>query len=249
MFRALPPPIAFASLDQIVERLASIVELALRLAIKQHGQAHFAVSGGSTPKPLYEHLSKVDLGWEHVKVTLVDERWVQPDHHASNEKFVRATLMQHNAQAASLQTLWCDGLSHQDAAIQINQAWRQTWTPIDVAILGMGTDGHTASWFPHAHGLDGAILEDERSAIVAAITADESAVTGENVERLTLTKSALRGASAILLMISGEAKRRTYELAMKTPTTQTDIHDMPVRSLSCGDVDLSARIWPAWAPT
>jgi 6-phosphogluconolactonase len=89
----------------------------------------------------------------------------------------------------------------------------------------MGPDGHTASWFPRAQGLDQALSRN--GAKVAAVKADETDVTGRHTQRMTLTLGAIAGASRILLMIAGSAKRDALERALQ----DGPVADLPVRAV------------------
>ena len=86
-----------ASVEAMAEALSAEIEERLARAIAERGAASLAVSGGSTPKPLYQQLSDADLDWSKVTVVLVDERWVDPGEAGSNEDFVRASLLQGKA--------------------------------------------------------------------------------------------------------------------------------------------------------
>ena len=100
--------------------------------INKRGKAMLALSGGSTPLDLYEKLSKQDLDWSKVTVTLIDDRLVPADHEDSNQRLVRLALLKNAASKAKLIPL---------------EEWPQDQIP-DVGVLGMGLDGHVASLFP-----------------------------------------------------------------------------------------------------
>lgn len=214
-----------ASVEAMAEALSAEIEERLARAIAERGAASLAVSGGSTPKPLYQQLSDADLDWSKVTVVLVDERWVDPGEAGSNEDFVRASLLQGKAAAASFIGLKTAGLKPADGLAEAESRLADLPQPIEVSILGMGNDGHTASWFPHAVGLD-ACLNADRS-LLAAVRAERSEVTGDHLDRITLTRRPIARSAAIYLMLSGEAKRE----ALAAAAAGSDVSAMPVRSL------------------
>ncbi|MEH6591957.1 MAG: 6-phosphogluconolactonase [Halioglobus sp.] len=200
----------FQSARTLDENLAQHIGDALRRDIDARGNAALAVSGGSTPKGLFAQLSQQQLDWSRVTVTLVDERWVNNDSTDSNEKLVRDHLLQHHAAAA----LWI-GLKteHSDAkqglpAVQLRLAQDLPW-PLTIVVLGMGGDGHTASWFPRAQNLTSLIDPDnpEQVATTDPVTAPH--------QRITLTLSAVLNSHEIILHIVGSEKREVFESATK----------------------------------
>ena len=229
---------AHADMAAMTAELATVLIADLSAALAARGQAVLAVSGGSTPAGLYRALSQAELDWPRVTVVLVDERWVGPDAPGSNEGFVRDTLLQGPASAAQFVGLKTPAASPFDAAAALEPVIAALGAP-DVAILGMGADGHTASWFPHARGLEKALAPD--GAAIAAIEARPSAVTGDHLQRMTLTRAALARAGRLVLMIRGADKRTALEAALG----QGDVSDMPVRAL-LRDPDLPLDIhWTA----
>ena len=222
---------ANALADRIAHRLSE--------AITQRDQASLAVSGGSTPKALYEHLADRPIDWMQVTVVLVDERWVEPGTEGSNETFVRASLLQGKAAEARWVGLKTPGETPAQGLKTAEARLADVARPFDAVILGMGGDGHTASWFPHAEGLAAALAPTGPS--VAAIQAIRSDVTGPLTERITLTRSALSGAGEIDLLISGASKRRAWEAAI----TPGPVEDKPVRALLH---DPTLRLETHWAP-
>jgi len=222
----------------MAERLADLVAIALDRGVAAQGLATIALSGGATPASLYDGLSRKDVDWSNVAATLVDERWIAPAHPASNEGFIRRTFLRNRASAARFVGLWSAAPDAEAGAADANDHVNCLARPFEVVILGIGVDGHTASWFPHAQGLPMAL--GDSAPAVAAVKAKKSAVTGDHVERLTLSLRAIRNARLVILMMTGDDKRRAFAQACG----EGAVDDMPVRAI------LRARpdIWACWAP-
>lgn len=125
----------FTSRELLVDALAHKIVTALSLAIEQKGFATLLLSGGSTPKKLFAKLSNRALSWENVRVSLVDERCVSVQSEASNERLVRENLLINAAKSAQFYGL-----------MELNSAFEDLFESPDVVVLGMGLDGHTASF-------------------------------------------------------------------------------------------------------
>jgi len=231
--------IRFGTMAQMNIRLTQLIADRLALSIAQNGRASLALSGGSTPRGLYEQLSHEPINWAKVEVTLVDERFVPPDHEASNEKLVRETLLQNQAAAANFIGLKGTAKTPQGAAMIANKAL-SALRPFDAVVLGMGEDGHTASWFSGADELDG-VLDPQSSTLCAPLNAPQSPITGANTSRLTLTLSALKEARLCVLALTGAGKKEAYEKALKPGP----VNDMPIRAILRTPL---GAFWPCWTP-
>lgn len=191
--------------------IAAHIANALRTAITARGQASLAVSGGKSPIPMFEALREQDLDWSRVTVVLVDERVVPRDHADSNTALVACHLLQGKAAAARFQLFFRELAPKFNAEVLdalVRDAEERIaalpW-PLDVAVLGMGEDAHTASLFPGAPGYARAIATDERLAWVVPDTAPHA--------RISFTLSALLAARELVLSLSGENKLAVYRRA------------------------------------
>lgn len=196
-------------MDQ-AEALAISVSHALDLAIQVNGWAVLAVSGGRSPVPMFERLSYRPIKWEAVTVTLVDERAVPPDHEDSNGGLVRRHLLREAAASAAFVPLIAnadEAAAPERAVARLNAAYRQP----DVAVLGMGDDGHTASLFPEAPELKDALSAPQPAYIVTHPGTAPHA-------RVTLNLAALLATERVLLAIAGPEKVAVFERAIETPT-------------------------------
>ena len=198
----------FHSQEQLIDMLSRAIATDLKHAIKTKGEASLIVSGGSTPKPLFKLLSQMDIGWENISVGLCDERWVEPTHEASNEHFVKTHLLIDKAKKANF-----IGMYHKDIAIKEAEALchdtiHASLYPFDVVILGMGSDGHTASLFPHNSALEKGFNLDNPSLCISMkpIRAPHW--------RMSLTLQAILSATRLYLHFEGELKQRVYQEAI-----------------------------------
>ncbi len=211
----------FPERQQLEQQLCDEIVALLAAGIAANGQASLAVSGGRTPTALFERLSSQPLDWKKVTITLVDERWVDADHEASNERLVRAHLLQNAAASARFIGL----KTAADSAVEGQQqcaAQLAALPPIlDVVILGMGEDGHTASFFPGADTLSEALAEDSGRVCqsVTPLTAPH--------QRMTLTLPRLLNSRRIYLHLCGESKLPVLDQAM----SEGEVEAMPVRAV------------------
>lgn len=211
----------FPSKQALADALGDAVADDLNAGIAERGVASLCVSGGSTPKLIFQVLSgRSDVDWSKVDVTLVDERWVDETSDRSNARLVKQNLLQNHAAAASFVPLYAGG-DEPDAArvASLNEALLSVPQPFDAVILGMGNDGHTASFFPGGDTLD-EVLTDPGP--VLALSAPDA---GE--PRITWTLPRLVNTRSLYLHIEGEAKAETLARAQ----ADGEIEDMPVRSM------------------
>lgn len=191
----------FDSRQQLDSALAQAVANLLSEDIMQRGAASLAVSGGSTPKGMFQQLSYCDLDWSKVDIMVVDERWVTTSSADSNEHLVRENLLQNKASCARLKSLKTSHDEPEAAVAGLIDRLGDIGKPFSVVVLGMGADGHTASWFPRASNLKD-LLDPACSAELAAT----DPVTAPHL-RMTLTFSAVLNSGNIFIHIAGEDKK------------------------------------------
>ncbi|HZZ68446.1 MAG TPA: 6-phosphogluconolactonase [Phenylobacterium sp.] len=199
----------FASSDAQADAAARAVEQQLIEGLSDRGRASLVGTGGSSPGPVYDRLSRADLDWAHVAVTLSDERHVDANSPNSNARLVRERLLVDRAAAAQFLPLtdYAEGVLRK-------------LMPFDAVMLGMGPDGHIASLIPGSPVLSQGMDPDGE-----ALTAESPQGFGAPpVARITLTLSALLQSRAIFLLIAGEAKRQVVEQAQGGA-------DYPVRAI------------------
>ena len=212
---------SFADNQQLALELAASIAQRLAVAVRERGHALIALSGGSSPKAMFAHLSRAAIPWQAITVTQVDERWVAPDHGDSNARLIREHLLINAAAVAKFVSLKNSARTPEAGAAECDTMLRALPLPFDVIVLGMGDDGHTASFFPGAEELS-VVLDDSRTALCAALHPPNAAQA-----RMTLTLRALQSARCLILQISGDAKLKVLRAARQPGP----IEEMPVRAV------------------
>jgi len=211
----------YGTRDQLAEALAAGVAAKLAGGIATRGHASLAVSGGSTPKRFFEALSQAQLDWASVMVLLVDERLVPPDHERANAGLVRRHLLRNRAAEARFVPYVVDAHTPAECARLSQAAFEQDGHRLDACVLGMGTDGHTASFFPGGDRLAEALDPDGADKVLPIFA------QGAGEPRLTLTLGPILDARFVALHIEGAEKQAVFDAALDG----TDADAMPVRAV------------------
>jgi 6-phosphogluconolactonase len=206
----------FETREAMVDELTEATCEALLRGIKARGTAAWAVSGGSTPKPLFDAMAEAELDWDNIQIALVDERWVDRGHPRSNEDFMRGALEKRASAVAMFIGMKTGHATPFVAGDAVNARYAQVRQPFDCVLLGLGPDGHTASLFPDAEGLEAAMADD--APVCVPLRAKKSDVTGDEVERMSLSLSAIAAARDVVLMITGDEKKAVLERALAQET-------------------------------
>jgi 6-phosphogluconolactonase len=200
----------FADRLTLGDTLAKDIAGKLEAAVKARGKASIAVSGGGTPKLMFAVLAEQEIEWAKVTITLVDERWVDEDNERSNARLVKNTLIAHEAHVAGFQPLF--DTAHADdvdaALVEVGQRIDALGKPFDVVILGMGPDGHTASFFPGGDHLGQALDLDGKQSVLSM------RAEGAGEPRITLSLPRVLDTRALYLHIEGSDKKELLEKAM-----------------------------------
>jgi 6-phosphogluconolactonase len=191
----------FPRREQSAEELARAVAADLREAIDARDVAVLALSGGTTPALFLRRLGEQELDWSGVIVTLVDERWVPPTHERSNARVVAENLLRGPAALARFAPLYSTAPDPEHGQPQVATLVGGLPLPFDAVVLGLGLDGHTASWFPDGDRLADA-LDPHGTAPVLPMRAPAA---GE--PRMTLTLPLLAAARHLYLLIEGVEKQ------------------------------------------
>ncbi|WP_085246813.1 6-phosphogluconolactonase [Gilliamella mensalis] len=219
----------------LIEDLTSHIVNELKQAIVQKGHASIAVSGGKTPIPLFVSLSQQNIEWSRVFITLVDDRWVDDNDDASNEKLVMTHLLQNNAKLANFVGLKNSYDNPFDGAEMTDKMLDKIPMPFDVIVLGMGEDGHTASLFPGAANLAAGLdMKSGRKVVgMTPLTAP--------LDRITLTLPTILNSKNIYLHLVGESKMHVLEQAEK----DHNVNQMPIRAVLQQDKVNVTGFWTA----
>ena len=161
--------------------------------------AHVALSGGSTPGPAYELAASLQPDWSRSELWFADERCVRPDDEHSNYRLVRERLLDRLRRGPAVEHRIRGELRAERAAEEYEGELRGV--TLDLVLLGLGSDGHTASLFPN----DPALEERARNAV---------AVRRPDFDRVTLTLPVLNGSNIVLFLVVGadkaDAARRAF---------------------------------------
>jgi 6-phosphogluconolactonase len=211
----------YANREELAVALALKTARVLSRAITMRGSALLAVSGGTTPALFFEHLSQIPISWEKVAITLVDERQVPEENPRSNARLVRENLLRNDARKASFIALY----QNPDAG---------KLSEFDATILGMGNDGHTASFFPGGDTLAEAIDPHTEKRLI------DISAKGSGEPRITFTLPVLTRSTFLALHIEGKDKLAVLD----TAAAGDDLYAMPIRAILKSQTPLSLY----WCP-
>ena len=207
--------------DTLAQALAARVADCLAQRLLRDGAARLAVSGGRTPTRFFQALAQQDIDWQSVAITLVDERWVDESSPRSNAALVRASLLTGQAAAAAFLPLYQAGFPPQAGLAVTESLLAALGTPFAAVVLGVGDDGHTASFFPGGDRLAQA-LDPANDRLVEIMQAP-----GAGEPRITQTLNALLASDLVAIHVEGDNKKAVLARAMQPGPVQ----DLPVRAV------------------
>jgi 6-phosphogluconolactonase len=184
-YEVLPDPAAVAN------RAADIVQA----EIDSYGGILLGLAGGSTPRSTYETLTRRSIDWSYTTAWMTDERWVAPDDDESNQKMARASLVDPTGLAFLAPDTTADSI--EQAAVDFSAVIMRAVERANrsVVLLGIGTDGHTASLFPGSPALGD-----------AGVRYVENYVETLGAWRLTATFDLLGTADIVIFLVTGASK-------------------------------------------
>ena len=207
--------VAYPDREFMMLDVAGKIAAQLSEELSMYGRASLSVPGGTTPGPIFDILSGVNLDWANVAVMLNDERWVGEDSPRSNTRLLKERLLVDKAAAAMLIPLYAKADMPEMVLGALAEGIAQH-LPLTVVLLGMGNDMHTASLFPGADLLAEALAAD--APILLPMRAEAA---GE--PRVTLTAPVLKEAKNIHILITGAEKRAAIEAAANLPALEAPV--------------------------
>jgi len=221
----------FQSKEELTGGIAEYAATFINSAITHRDQAIVALSGGSTPRPLYKLLAQSyrnKVHWEKVKIFWGDERCVPPDHNDSNYLMVKQALLDHvPIPASNIYRVKGELDPHSasdDYRAQLQSAFGTDLPRFDLMLLGMGDDGHTASLFPNTD-----VLHEQSKWVVP------SYAEALDSWRITLTYPVINNARNVVFLVSGENKARMVNLVLNGPE---DVERYPSQGVKPTDGEL-----------
>jgi 6-phosphogluconolactonase len=215
--------------DELVDAVAADLLFQAKGCVRTFGDFHLALSGGSTPEPLYRRLmydpNYRDLPWKRTHLWIVDERRVPFDDDRSNFKMIRETIVAHSdipsEQVHPIPAMHEGADAEYEAELKETLGWREKGHDrLDYALLGMGADGHTASIFPHSPALDAG----------GRLVMINAGPTVTPPDRVTMTLDLINASRFAAIMVTGARKRETIARvsAAAKERRRAAIADLPV---------------------
>ncbi len=195
---------------ELADAVAGDIQFVIESAIDARGSAVIALAGGKTPLPAYEKLAQAKLDWKRVTIVPGDERIVPLGDPLSNVTALGKIFLPKGARVMPIVPKATD--DYKAAGRSADALMQDLHWPLDLCVLGVGGDGHTASIFPgpdYDEALNG---PKERRAL--GVMPDPLPPEAP-VARVTLSRQAIATARALLIAVTGDAKRKVIEDAIK----------------------------------
>jgi 6-phosphogluconolactonase len=205
--------------DALFDEAERLMVASLAEALETQPRATIALSGGSTPEPLYRRVAGQSVPWSRVAATLVDERWVPLNDADSNEAMIRRAT--ESAEGLVVTGLYTGHETPEQGLAEVVRRVDALPRPFAVTVLGMGDDGHTASFFPGSDGLESA-LADSGAGLAVPIRA-----AGLRSPRITLTLPSVLSSRLIIVLLTGSRKLDVLERALQPGP----VVELPIRAV------------------
>jgi 6-phosphogluconolactonase len=199
----------YDSAEEMAEAVAGDIGFIIESALDARGEALIAVPGGKTPLPIYQELAKAKLNWKKVTIIPTDDRLVPLTDDKSN---IRAIAQSFLPTGARVFPITSDIADYKLAGNSANAKLSELKFPLDLAWIGVGADGHTASIFPGPDLEDALNAPNGRHAV--GVMPDPLPPEAP-VARVTLTRSAILSARTVLITVTGDEKKELLEQAIE----------------------------------
>ena len=196
--------IKFNTIDELMKSLSNQVANDLKDAINKNKIVTLSVPGGTTPAPFFDYLCEEDLDWSMVNILLSDERYLSESNSRSNTGLIKKHLIQKKASKAKFISFYNENMTENEF-VNENGFFMHDLLPINVSILGMGEDMHTASLFPDSNELNDALKSNKSLHVVRPRSQPEA--------RISLSGKALASADKTYILILGQEKLKAYDKA------------------------------------
>ena len=209
-----PERIIIEEASRLADAAAEWIAAAVEADLRHHGGCAFALSGGETPRPVYERLARDPLAarivWREMDIYFGDERAVPPRDPTSNYGMAAATLLDRvPLPAVRVHRMEAERPDRDAAAREYERILPER---LDILLLGMGPDGHTASLFP------GSPAMDQQERLVVPVTGPTAPA-----ERLTITPPVIAAARRVAVLVAGADKAATVARALQGPERPRDL--------------------------
>jgi 6-phosphogluconolactonase len=220
--------IALETVDELIDRIAADMVVHAENCVRQFGDFHLALSGGSTPQPLYERLmydpNYRRLPWRRTHLWMVDERCVPFDDPASNYRAIDETIVDHadipREQVHPMLAMSEDADEQYEKELRETLAWREKGQDrLDFVLLGMGADGHTASLFPHSEA------QEERTRLIRFNTASAGVTPAQ---RVTMTYPIINSARFVAVLVTGKSKAEALQRVASRSSAPAAYRELPI---------------------
>ena len=198
----------YNDVDEMADAVAGDVAFIIESALDARGEALVALPGGKTPLPIFQKLAEAKLDWKRVTIIPTDDRLVPMTDERSNIRAIAGAFIRSGARIFPITS---DIDDYKLAGNSANAKLAELKFPLDLAWLGMGSDGHTASIFP-GPDLDEALNAPKGRHAVGVMP--DPLPPEAPVARVTLTRSAILSARTVLITITGDDKKELLEAAI-----------------------------------
>ncbi|MFN0132563.1 MAG: 6-phosphogluconolactonase [Phycisphaerales bacterium] len=231
---ALPRPalpgtvVVRAGQDEWLDAIASDLVIHAKNCVRTFGDFHLALSGGKTPEPLYRRLMYDplcrDFPWKRTHLWVVDERRVPMDDERCNFRMIHETIVGHSdipkEQVHPVRAMEDRADESYEAELREWLGWREKGHDrLDFVLLGMGSDGHTASLFPRSPAL----------AVTGRLVVVNAGPSVTPPDRVTMTLEFINAARFVAVLVSGAGKR---EMVARVVARRDTVEDLPILGVS-----------------